>query len=79
MVVGDARQALTTGAGATPWPQFAVVNRSTLPEEIAARVLDLIREEQLHPGTSSPRSATSRPRCTSAAPSSARRSERSRR
>ena len=55
MVVGDAREALTTGAtGATPWPQFAVVNRSTLPEEIAARVLDLIREEQLHPGDKLP-------------------------
>ena len=34
------------GAGGSPnpvWPQFAVVNRSTLPEEIAARLLDLIR------------------------------------
>jgi DNA-binding FadR family transcriptional regulator len=55
VVVGDARVAQATGAtGATPWPQFAVVNRSTLPEEIAARVLDLIREEQLRPGDKLP-------------------------
>jgi GntR family transcriptional repressor for pyruvate dehydrogenase complex len=36
------------------WPQFAVVNRSTLPEEIAARLLDLIRAEQLRPGDKFP-------------------------
>lgn len=36
------------------WPQFAVVNRSTLPEEIAARLLDLIRAEQLRPGDKLP-------------------------
>jgi GntR family transcriptional repressor for pyruvate dehydrogenase complex len=33
---------------------FAVVNRSTLPEEIAARLLDLIRAEQLRPGDKLP-------------------------
>jgi GntR family transcriptional repressor for pyruvate dehydrogenase complex len=55
VVVGDARETGARSAtGATPWPQFAVVNRSTLPEEIAARVLDLIREEQLHPGDKLP-------------------------
>ncbi|HEY3333888.1 MAG TPA: FCD domain-containing protein [Candidatus Limnocylindrales bacterium] len=55
MVVGDARVAAAAGERSpTPWPQFAVVNRSTLPEEIAARVLDLIREEQLHPGDKLP-------------------------
>jgi GntR family transcriptional repressor for pyruvate dehydrogenase complex len=36
------------------WPQFAVVNRSTLSEEIAARLLDLIRAEQLRPGDKLP-------------------------
>lgn len=32
------------------WPRFAVVDRSTLPEEIAGRLLDLIRAESLRPG-----------------------------
>lgn len=36
------------------WPVFAVVNRSTLPEEIAARLIDLISAEQLHPGDKLP-------------------------
>jgi GntR family transcriptional regulator, transcriptional repressor for pyruvate dehydrogenase complex len=48
----------TTGSQAdslaTAWPQFAVVNRSTLPEEIAARLLDLIRAERLRPGDKLP-------------------------
>ncbi len=36
------------------WPRFAVLNRSTLPEEIAARLLDLIRARQLRPGDKLP-------------------------
>jgi GntR family transcriptional repressor for pyruvate dehydrogenase complex len=36
------------------WPQFAVVDRSTLSEEIASRLLDLIRAERLHPGDKLP-------------------------
>jgi GntR family transcriptional repressor for pyruvate dehydrogenase complex len=36
------------------WPVFALVNRSTLPEEIAARLLDLIRAERLRPGDKLP-------------------------
>lgn len=39
---------------APEWPQFAVVNRSTLPEEIATRLLDLIRAEHLRPGDKLP-------------------------
>jgi GntR family transcriptional regulator, transcriptional repressor for pyruvate dehydrogenase complex len=35
---------------APSWPQFAVIDRSTLPQEIADRLLDLIRAEQLRPG-----------------------------
>jgi GntR family transcriptional repressor for pyruvate dehydrogenase complex len=38
----------------TPWPQFAVVDRSTLPEAIASRLLDLIRAERLRPGDKLP-------------------------
>ena len=38
----------------TPWPRFARVDRSTLPEEIADRLLDLIRAEQLRPGDKLP-------------------------
>lgn len=43
-------------AGETPpaWPRFAVVDRSTLPEEIATRLLDLIKAEQLRPGDKLP-------------------------
>ena len=47
----------TRGSGAEPplsWPRFAVVDRRTLPEEIAARLLDLIRAEQLRPGDKLP-------------------------
>jgi len=36
------------------WPRFAVVDRSTLPEEIAARLLDLIKAQQLRPGDKLP-------------------------
>jgi GntR family transcriptional regulator, transcriptional repressor for pyruvate dehydrogenase complex len=44
-----------TGEAVSPaWPQFAVVNRSTLSEEIAARLLDLIKAEQLRPGDKLP-------------------------
>lgn len=49
--------AAPTSLAATPnpaWPVFAVVNRSTLSEEIAARLLDLIRAEQLRPGDKFP-------------------------
>jgi GntR family transcriptional repressor for pyruvate dehydrogenase complex len=42
------------GEDAPAWPRFAVVDRSTLPEEIAARLLDLIRAEQLRPGDKLP-------------------------
>ncbi len=45
------------GLATTPdpaWPVFAVVNRSTLSEEIAARLIDLISAEQLHPGDKLP-------------------------
>ena len=48
---------VVAGGGGSPnpaWPQFAVVNRSTLPEEIAARLLDLIRGEELRPGDKLP-------------------------
>lgn len=36
------------------WPRFAVVDRSTLPEEIAARLLELIKAERLRPGDKLP-------------------------
>jgi DNA-binding FadR family transcriptional regulator len=36
------------------WPVFAVVNRSTLPEEIASRLLDLIQAQSLRPGDKLP-------------------------
>jgi GntR family transcriptional repressor for pyruvate dehydrogenase complex len=55
-VVTDGRD-LAAGVPGSPnpaWPQFAVVNRSTLPEEIAARLLDLIRGEELRPGDKLP-------------------------
>ncbi|HEX8940522.1 MAG TPA: FadR/GntR family transcriptional regulator [Candidatus Limnocylindrales bacterium] len=42
------------GDGLPAWPQFAVVHRSTLPEEIAGRLLDLIRAERLRPGDKLP-------------------------
>ena len=50
----DEREAGATGSRDPAWPQFAVVNRSTLPEEIAARLLDLIRGEELRPGDKLP-------------------------
>ena len=40
--------------GAPGWPVFAVLDRSTLPEEIAGRLLDLIRAERLRPGDKLP-------------------------
>ena len=45
--------------GGTPddtprWPKFAVLDRSTLPKEIADRLLELIRAEQLRPGDKLP-------------------------
>lgn len=43
-----------TSDSATPWPRFAVVDRSTLPEEIAGRLLELIRAERLRPGDKLP-------------------------
>ncbi len=36
------------------WPQFAVLDRSTLPEEIANRLLELIRAQELRPGDKLP-------------------------
>jgi len=38
----------------TPWPQFAVIDRSTLPQVIAERLLDLIRADHLRPGDKLP-------------------------
>ncbi len=40
--------------GGPGWPQFAVLDRSTLPEEIASRLLELIRARQLRPGDKLP-------------------------
>jgi GntR family transcriptional repressor for pyruvate dehydrogenase complex len=40
--------------GAPGWPVFAVLDRSTLPEEIASRLMDLIRAERLRPGDKLP-------------------------
>ena len=40
--------------GGPGWPQFAVLDRSTLPEEIASRLLELIRAQQLRPGDKLP-------------------------
>lgn len=36
------------------WPRFAVVDRSTLSEEIADRLLELIKAQQLRPGDKLP-------------------------
>jgi GntR family transcriptional repressor for pyruvate dehydrogenase complex len=47
-------QAAVAAVAQPAWPRFAVVDRSTLPEEIAARLLDLIRAEQLRPGDKLP-------------------------
>lgn len=41
-------------AGATVPPRFAVLRRSTLPEEIANRLLALIRAQELRPGDKLP-------------------------
>jgi GntR family transcriptional repressor for pyruvate dehydrogenase complex len=48
--------AISPGAAppATLWPRFAVVDRSTLPEEIAGRLLQLIQAERLRPGDKLP-------------------------
>ncbi len=54
MVTDGRRSAAAADAVGPTWPQFAVVNRSTLPEEIAARLLDLIRAERLRPGDKLP-------------------------
>ncbi|MEO5964523.1 MAG: FadR/GntR family transcriptional regulator [Candidatus Limnocylindrales bacterium] len=40
------------------WPQFAVLNRSTLPDEIASRLLELIRAQELRPGDKLPAERT---------------------
>ncbi len=54
-MVGGSGAATAPVDGQGPaWPQFAVVNRSTLPDEIAARLLDLIRAESLRPGDKLP-------------------------
>jgi GntR family transcriptional repressor for pyruvate dehydrogenase complex len=44
--------------GAPGWPVFAVLDRSTLPEEIASRLLDLIKAERLLPGDKLPAERT---------------------
>ena len=41
-------------AGAARESQFTVVSRSTLPEEVANRLLTLIKEQELRPGTKLP-------------------------
>jgi GntR family transcriptional repressor for pyruvate dehydrogenase complex len=54
-LVTNGSSARDTAAETAPaWPRFAVVDRSTLPEEIAARLLDLIKAEQLRPGDKLP-------------------------
>lgn len=42
------------GAGAAVENRFAVISRSTLPEEIANRLLKLIQEQELRPGDKLP-------------------------
>ncbi len=53
---GDLHEAGPGGAetGAAPERWFTVVPRSTLPEEVANRLLTLIREQQLRPGSKLP-------------------------
>jgi len=48
----------TLEGGAPSWPQFAVLDRSTLPEEIANRLMELIRVQQLRPGDKLPAERT---------------------
>ena len=47
-----------TGGTAPAWPVFAVLDRSTLPEEIANRLLELIRAQRLRPGDKLPAERT---------------------
>ncbi len=49
---GASRGPAVDGAGG--WPVFAVLDRSTLPEEIASRLLELIRARRLRPGDKLP-------------------------
>jgi len=44
----------SAGDSAQGWPVFAVLDRSTLPEEIANRLLELIKAERLRPGDKLP-------------------------
>ena len=53
MVEGE-RASAGLGPVTPAWPRFAVMDRSTLPEEIAARLLALIEAEQLRPGDKLP-------------------------
>ena len=48
----------TDGDGLPVWPRFAVLDRSTLPEEIANRLLALIRAQELRPGDKLPAERT---------------------
>jgi GntR family transcriptional regulator, transcriptional repressor for pyruvate dehydrogenase complex len=58
--VGDepAADRASADEGAQVWPRFAVLNRSTLPEEIATRLLALIRAKELRPGDKLPAERT---------------------
>ncbi len=47
-----------TDDAAQVWPRFAVLDRSTLPEEIASRLLALIRARELRPGDKLPAERT---------------------
>ena len=50
----DDRTTAAAPAAGPGWPQFAVLDRSTLPEEIANRLLELIRAQELRPGDKLP-------------------------
>jgi GntR family transcriptional repressor for pyruvate dehydrogenase complex len=56
VVVRDPRHAAPDGvdAGAARESRFTVIPRSTLPEEVANRLLTLIKDQQLRPGTRLP-------------------------
>ena len=56
MLQREPRIAAPTGddAGAASEPRFTVVSRSTLPEEVANRLLALIRDQRLLPGSKLP-------------------------